>query len=61
VHASVGFFAADLGGVVWLVLQRSLYWRYRRLHDESTKYLCELTFRGRGGDRSSPNQIVARE
>jgi hypothetical protein len=53
--------AAYLGGVVWWVLTRILYWRYRRLQGESTKFLCELAFFGRGGDRSSPSQVVARE
>jgi hypothetical protein len=50
-----------LGGVVWWVFKRSLFWRYRRLQGESTKFLSELAFCGRGGDRSSPNQVVARE
>jgi hypothetical protein len=36
--------AAGLGRVVWCVLKRSLYWRYRRLQGESTMLLCELTF-----------------
>jgi hypothetical protein len=53
--------AADLGGVVWWVLKRNLYWRYRLLQGESTKLLSKLAFCGRGGDRSSPNQVVARE
>jgi hypothetical protein len=53
--------AADLSGVVWWVFKRSLYWRYRRLQGESTMLLCKLAFGGRGGDRSTPNQVVARE
>jgi hypothetical protein len=43
------------------VLNRSLYWPYRRLQGESPKFLCELAFCGRAVDRSSPNQVVARE
>jgi hypothetical protein len=48
-----------MGGVVGL--KRSLYLRYRLLQGEITKVLCELAFCGRGGDRSLPNQVVARE
>jgi hypothetical protein len=37
--------AADLGGVVWWVLKRSLYWRYRRLQGESNMLLGKLVWR----------------
>jgi hypothetical protein len=44
--------ATDVGGVVWWVLKRNLYKRYRRLQGENTMLLCKLTFCGRGVDQS---------